>query len=146
VVGSLNLPPASTSWGPGSCPTCPQQVQTCNWLVIEGPANPGCWASLGCTAKPQPVTQVQAAVSRQGGEDRQCQDGEVHTAAGPAHGVLGSAGVGTSVLALQAKGGISLGAVPSLGMGQNARGDPLPRVPMEHPDQRSEVSCSRSHS
>ena len=112
----LGHPPAHPLQPPrvlGPCPIRPQQAQTCDWLVVDSPAYSGCRAAPGHTAKPQPVPKVQAVVPRQGGEDRRCQDGEVHAAAGTAHGILGSAGVGASVLALWAKGGVSLRTAPT---------------------------------
>lgn len=113
------------AWGSPCSPSSASQgrgpihgpIQTCDWLVVDSPANAGCGAAPGRTAKPQPVPEAQAAVPRQGGEDGQCQDGEVHTAAGAARGVLGRAGVGAGIPALWAKGGIGLrtASTPSLG-------------------------------
>lgn len=94
------------------CPPAPQQAETCDWPVVDSPAHAGGRAAPGRTAKPQPVPGAQAAVPRQGGEDGHRQDGEVHPAVGAAHGVLGCAGIGTSILALWAKGGVSLELPP----------------------------------
>lgn len=111
-AGLPTCPPPSASQGP-------QQAPTCDWPVIDGPANAGGRAAPGHTAKPQPVPEAQAAVPRQGGEGRQCQDGEVYAAAGAARGVLGDAGVGAGVLALWAKGRVRLRTVPMPGMGHH---------------------------
>ena len=82
-------------------------------LGVDSPAYSGCRAASGCTVKPQPVPEAQAAVPGQGGEDRQGQDGEMHSAADTAHSVLSGTGVSASILALWAKGGVSLRTAPA---------------------------------
>ena len=115
---------------PGPCPTRPQQAETCDQPVVDGPAYLGCRAAPGRTVKPQLVPEAQAAVPGQGGEDRQGQDGEMHSAAGTAHGVLSSTGVSASVLALWAKVRVSLRTAPSPAQARMFPADLLPgRLP-----------------
>lgn len=63
LCGRLGVPtcsPFSTPslWSPRSPSTRSQQVQTCDWPVVDGPANAGGGAAPGSTTKPQPVPKV----------------------------------------------------------------------------------------
>lgn len=117
LCGGLGVPTCSpfsmpSPWSPRPPSTHSRQVQTCDWPVVDGPANAGGGAAPGSTTKPQPVPEVQASVPRQGGEDGQRQDGEVRAAAGAAHGVLSRADVGSSIPSLRAQGRADLRHAP----------------------------------